>query len=208
MATLSELVKAIAAVQGFDENQVLWIARYLREDGLISKGGRGRGGAQMSVMDACNLLVGVNSPGSAKQSAELVRIICAMPLFSDYAVSNDSDEWDNIRSTDDFSKSFMRGSTFGSALQAVLIERLAGGPVHPSSRDKIKVTISGPDLSASIYLGEVESFLSGITGKSWASARFTNAETLVEAGGEPPDHEVSRAFTQRTLDEVGRVLTS
>ncbi|MCJ2039310.1 hypothetical protein MKK55_10215 [Methylobacterium sp. J-059] len=203
MATLSELVKVIAAAQGLDENQVLWIARYLREDGLITKGGRGRGGARMGVGDAANLLIGVNAPGGAKQSADLVRIFCDMPLWEDSAAPTDADEWDYIRSGDSLSEAFRRGSKFSSALRAVISDRVEGSKSGTASTEVVRITLSGPDLFARIYMGENDPVGGGDV---WTSSRFTSASELVEPDGEPPDQEVSKTFTHRTLNKISVLL--
>jgi hypothetical protein len=205
MATLSALVKAIAAVQGFDENQVLWIARYLREDGLISQGGRGRGGARMSALDAANLLIGVNSPGSAKQSAMLVPEIAKMPLINDFSIRASEDDWDAARSGDALSLAFRRRSEFRNVLVA-LIEAFGGGESSfLVSTQSVKVVFYGPLLSASVYIGEANPERDGDV---WASAQFSSSEELVEEDGETPDNEISRAFTQRTLRRVAEVLAT
>jgi hypothetical protein len=205
MATLSALVKAIAAVQGFDENQVLWIARYLREDGLISQGGRGRGGARMSALDAANLLIGVNSPGSAKQSTALVPEIAKMPLINDYSIRTSGDEWDALRTGDQLSLAFRRRSEFRNVL-VTLIEAFGGGESHSLvSTQSVKVIFHGPSLSASVYIGEHSPERDGDV---WANAQFTSSAELVEEDGEMPDNEISRAFTQRTLKRVAEVLAT
>ncbi len=66
MALLSELVGVIAEVEGLEESFVVGVARYLREAGLISQAGRGRGAAKMQVQDAARLLIAVNSTVLAK----------------------------------------------------------------------------------------------------------------------------------------------
>jgi hypothetical protein len=72
MATLSELVDAIADVEGIDPATVTLIARYIREAGLISTGGRGPSAAAMDLADAANLLIGVNATTTAAESARTV----------------------------------------------------------------------------------------------------------------------------------------
>jgi hypothetical protein len=72
MATLSELVNTIAAVEGIEPATVNLIARYVREAGLISTGGRGSSAAAMGLTDAANLLIGVNATTTATESARTV----------------------------------------------------------------------------------------------------------------------------------------
>lgn len=86
MALLSKLVSTIAAVEGIDEGQVTWVARHLREAGLITQAGRGRGAAHMTINDATNLLIGVNAAASAKEASEAVAdfrmLVCTPRNFS------------------------------------------------------------------------------------------------------------------------------
>ena len=73
MATLTELVETIAEVEDMDPATVGLMARYIREDGLITMRGRGPSAAKMSLTDAANLLIGVNATSSAANVARSVR---------------------------------------------------------------------------------------------------------------------------------------
>jgi hypothetical protein len=72
MATLTELVDTIAAVEGLDRSAVNLIARYVREAGLITTGGRGTSAATMGLTDAANLLIGVNATATAADAPKTV----------------------------------------------------------------------------------------------------------------------------------------
>jgi hypothetical protein len=72
MATLTELTETIAAVEGLERSTVSLVARYLREAGLIATGGRGTSAATMSLTDAANLLIGVNTVTTAVEAAKAV----------------------------------------------------------------------------------------------------------------------------------------
>jgi hypothetical protein len=72
MATLSDLVLAVARVEGVDPATVNLIARIVREAGLIATGGRGPSAAQMGLSDASNLLIGVNAAKRANDAARVV----------------------------------------------------------------------------------------------------------------------------------------
>jgi hypothetical protein len=72
MATLTELVDAIAAVEGLDRSTVSLIARYIREAGLITTGGRGTSAATMGLTDAANLLIAVNATATAADAPKTV----------------------------------------------------------------------------------------------------------------------------------------
>jgi len=73
MATLSQLVEAIAEVEGMDSATVALIARTVREAGLITTGGRGPSAGKMTVADAANLLIAVNTSASAREAPDRVR---------------------------------------------------------------------------------------------------------------------------------------
>jgi hypothetical protein len=81
MATLSELVDTIAAVEGIDPATVTLIARHVREAGLISTGGRGPSAAAMGLSDAANLLIGVNATTTAAESARTVSAYRELSAF-------------------------------------------------------------------------------------------------------------------------------
>jgi hypothetical protein len=72
MATLSQLVTAIATVEGIDAERVAAIARAVREHGLIRTSGRGTSAAQMSEPDAANLLIAANMADTARTAPAAV----------------------------------------------------------------------------------------------------------------------------------------
>ena len=73
MATLSQLVDVVAAVEGLDGDRVAAVARAIREAGLIATHGRGTSAAHMGVADAANLLIAVNAAETARSAPEIVR---------------------------------------------------------------------------------------------------------------------------------------
>jgi hypothetical protein len=82
VALLSDLVNAVAAVEGLDQVSVGIIARAAREAGLISQKGRGRGAAQMHTRDAANLLIAVNGSSLAKDVRDKVPLLRGLKLKS------------------------------------------------------------------------------------------------------------------------------
>jgi len=74
MATLSELVDAIAEAEAMDPATVALIARYAREAGFIQKKGRGPSAAHMGVADAANLLIAVNASGAAREAPDVIPV--------------------------------------------------------------------------------------------------------------------------------------
>lgn len=72
MASIAELVRVVANVEGFEENFVSVYARSAREAGLISHHGRGRNAARMTPTDAAHLLIAVNASPLAKEVPEVI----------------------------------------------------------------------------------------------------------------------------------------
>jgi hypothetical protein len=82
MATLTQLVDTVAAVEGLEPSAVSLIARYVREAGLITTGGRGGSAAKMNLADAANLLIGVNATATATDAAETVSTYRNLEAYS------------------------------------------------------------------------------------------------------------------------------
>ena len=72
MAKLSALIPAVASSLGIPEKTVAIYARHLRKARLLSTGGRGPGGAEMTPADCANLLIAILAADYAKNAAETV----------------------------------------------------------------------------------------------------------------------------------------
>ena len=73
MALISHIVKELAASTGTAEKSITVIARWLREDGLLSQKGHGRGAAQATPLDAARLLIALMIGGKSKNAPQAVR---------------------------------------------------------------------------------------------------------------------------------------
>jgi hypothetical protein len=73
MATLSDLVTALAGVTGLPEATVFAYGRFARQAGLISQKGRGRSAAAMSVTDAANLLIAVGATDVTREAGTAIK---------------------------------------------------------------------------------------------------------------------------------------
>jgi hypothetical protein len=73
MATLSDLVSALASVIGLPEATVFAYGRFAREAGYIAQGGRGRGGARMTVADAANLVVAIGGTRITREAGDAIK---------------------------------------------------------------------------------------------------------------------------------------
>lgn len=72
MATPGELTRALAVATGVPEATVSVYDRHLRDAGLRSRHGRGRGAAKVTARDAAHLLVAILGSGAVKEAAETV----------------------------------------------------------------------------------------------------------------------------------------
>jgi hypothetical protein len=70
---LAVLSPTLAQTLGMPKPTVNVLAMTLRKAGLISSGGRGRGGAEMTPTDVTNLLLAAMGGGHAKDAPEVVR---------------------------------------------------------------------------------------------------------------------------------------
>ena len=78
MATIGQLVRAIANVSGLEESAVKLIARYARESGFIGQQSTGAGAAKMTSSDAANLLIALNASDLAKDVEQSTRLYSSL----------------------------------------------------------------------------------------------------------------------------------
>jgi hypothetical protein len=72
MATLSNLVEALAGVTGLPEATVFAYGRFARQAGFIGQSGRGHSAAEMSVEDAANLLLAIGGTGVTREAGSAI----------------------------------------------------------------------------------------------------------------------------------------
>jgi hypothetical protein len=114
MASLSDLVIAIAEAEGLDQPTVALIARYVREAGFIRKKGRGPSAASMAAADAASLLIAINASTSAIGAREVV------PVYRDLVGFKYENEGGiTARYVKDWRRSQING-TFGEALELLI----------------------------------------------------------------------------------------
>jgi hypothetical protein len=73
MATLSDLVEAVAGITGLPRATVFAYGRFARQAGLIGQSGRGRSAAAMTLVDAANLLIAIGGTGVTREAGNAVR---------------------------------------------------------------------------------------------------------------------------------------
>lgn len=180
MALISDLVSAIAEVEGLPEESVNLIARYTREAGFLSQGARGRNAPRATVSDAANLLIAVNASGcvvkEAPQAVELYRdLVCHAPHGSRAATRHGVEygqiEPDELRFLDRHG-----AATFGEMLESI-IDRFVGGELHSFMMGQTVAYLHGPFYEkAAADLGDDPKALAERVIE--ASKSFLNLETV------------------------------
>lgn len=164
MARLSEMTAAFASTLRVPAPSVNLTARHLREAGMISQGGRGRGGAQMTPRDATNLLLGVMGPETIQQAPERVR-------FLRQATHAGSDSYQNVDSSDEvpafpfLDRCEVGAITLGQALENLIEEAMVG---DPEAQDGLPIT----NLRFSVARPDLYSFFELDTGDDVWCVRF------------------------------------
>lgn len=126
MALVSELNQVMADALTFPLPTVSIFSRRLREAGLISKKGRGRGAAHATALDGARLLIPLLANSSAAQAPECVRDFGG--LIQDYRMEvgravagpNGADQTEMSGFTIDKAYSLSRHHTFEEALAAII----------------------------------------------------------------------------------------
>lgn len=70
MATLSDLMTAVATATGIPETTVFAYGRFAREKGYIAQRGHGRAAASMTPADAANLLIAIGGTGVTRDAGK------------------------------------------------------------------------------------------------------------------------------------------
>lgn len=78
MATLSDLVEAVAGVTGVPRATIFAYGRFARQAGAIGQSGRGRNAAAMTVADAANLLIAIGGTGVTREAGATIETFRAL----------------------------------------------------------------------------------------------------------------------------------
>lgn len=81
MASLPDLVSALARIDRRDRSAIDYAAREIREAGLIQTTKRGRGSANMTTLDAAHLLLGLYGGNGRGTAAEAARTLGSLPIL-------------------------------------------------------------------------------------------------------------------------------
>lgn len=97
MAKLSDLIPTLARVLPVPEQTVAVIARSLRQERLLSTGGRGPGAANMTPEDCARLLLAIMTADQVKDSVRAVQTFWDLPMEAvhcrDTVAEEEQDQW-------------------------------------------------------------------------------------------------------------------
>lgn len=210
MALLSRLVKTVAEVEGVDEAYVAGVARYLREAGLLSQAGRGRGAAQMTPQDAVHLLIGLNASSMAKDAPEAVRSFKGLVVVENVVPLEDEDGHPYYEE-DDVIFALGTGKPFDGALEALVRGYIpiqdGRSRLEKDWEDSVEVHVlfRRPIASATITIDDTSA--PDDKPEVLAITRFESRRSSVLTGRGRDRHDTA-SITDRTLREVGRVLAT
>lgn len=117
---LIELLPVVSETLGLPLASVRVFAMHLRKHGLISSGGRGRGGAEMKASDLTNLLLATMLGGPAKDAHTAVQRLREASVDP-----NSSHRGEPARPIEDHPM-FMRRHALGDALDAIFLSYASG----------------------------------------------------------------------------------
>jgi hypothetical protein len=123
MAKLSDILGPVADILDVPRGSVNVWAMILRKHGLITTGGRGRGGAEMRPSDIANLLLAAMTGGGAKSINDDVSYIRSMRLV---AVKERTDKTEGPYVPVDF---FDKSLNFGEMIDLIISKLPKGDPI-------------------------------------------------------------------------------
>jgi hypothetical protein len=194
MATLSQLVTAIATVEGIDEERVAAIARAVREHGLIRTSGRGTSAAQMSEPDAANLLIATNTADTARAAAAAVLQYRALQARRDKRASEFGSELEELISA---AKQEVLADYVTKMIALVGTRRHPlGKRRYPNEAYEFRITVEKPIPSVFVEIGA--SYV-----RPDIILFSDRREPRIKAGG---DRKESTVITKRTILAVANVI--
>lgn len=214
MAKLSDLIPTLAQVLPMPEQTVAVIARSLRQERLLSTGGRGPGAADMTPEDCARLLLAIMATDQVKDAVRAVQTFWAFPVEAlhcrDTASEDELDEWLPLPEA-------MRGlvavGTFGEMLTGLIaaardgaLDAALGGVMLPFMKLEVERRFHTATLSLA---GSGDGLMPDRTVMvaSFAPPKG-QLRRLMEASGfhEGGDAMVSFAVSQRTIIALGALI--
>lgn len=154
MASPGELVKKISQVTGINEATVASTHRYLRDSGLVTKGGRGNSSAKMTPADASNLAIALLAATAINDSPEVVERYGQLQMRRHDFVCNLAEFW-NENEPKIFAVCVRRLiEAFSSGQVAEVVSNISGTQISASDLD-----FSNIDVSVGIARPNTEAFV-------------------------------------------------
>lgn len=206
MASIGQLVRAVAQVSGLEEASVKLIARYLREAGLITQQSTGGGAARMTPGDGAALLIAVNASLLAKDAAESVRRYSN--LFGYFRFSPETKEDDLLGLNAELDEL----ESFGEVLTRIIelsmptpagLAVLSYGP--RSALVQITIKFELPNPSVSLFVREAGA-TKDVAGPNISTIFFQEERESREIDGDECDRKVEVTITNATIYSVAQTL--
>ena len=214
MAKLSDLIPTLAQVLPMPEQTVAVIARSLRQERLLSTGGRGPGAADMTPEDCARLLLAIMATDQVKDAVRTVQTFWAFPVEDSHCSATASeDEQDEWLPLPEAMHSLVGAKTFGEMLAGLIaaardgaLDAALGGIALPF----MKIEVERRFHTASVSLAGSSDGL--MPDRTVLIASFAppkgQLRKLMEASGfhEGGDAMVSFAVSQRTIIALGALI--
>ena len=163
MAKLSDLIPALAQVLPMPEQTVAVIARALRQERLLSTGGRGPGAAEMTPDDCANLLLAIMAADQVKDAVNAVHRFRNLTMEAiNYRDTADDDEKDDWLPTPPVMRRLLVVRDFGEMLAGLIeaardgfLEKALGGVALPFLKIEIERRFRTASVSVSGSSDEV-----------------------------------------------------
>lgn len=201
MPRLSQIIDPFASVLGVPARTMNVIAAVLRKNGMITKAGRGPGGAQMQNTDCTNLLLAAMSNGESTGAHENVATLRAM----------EPERYHNSGTPD---VNFLR-ENLGATLDALFSDLIEKGDTHNSKTgapiEEIDFALHG--ISGAITMADFlindgsDDNLSGDKTK-YKSAGFTHIRTHASGNTSSTGIRHFSSVDLETLDALAEIIKS
>jgi predicted transcriptional regulator len=189
MATSGDLILKVAELFGLPENAVAYPYRVLRDNGLVSKGGRGRSAAKVNPQDTSMLLTAVASTFvSTRDMLSTARELAQLPItragYSFYAPH--FEQWDDNSHGDTSNWQFKHlhlpslqalseGHSLGEAVAAII------GAAVTQELDKAHEGSRAWDAAKNIRKGIIIEYF-GPKLRASIDVSFINSDPLINSG--------------------------
>lgn len=200
MAKLSDLIPILAKVLPMPERTVAIYARLLRQARLLSTGGRGPGGANMTPEDCARLLIAVMAADQVKDAVEAVEKFWALPVVEpphtrETVSKRDRAEWLPLPKGLSLLKDV---TSFGPATAALIA----------AARDGILHTGLGEAIQAVMNVTVERRFATASVSVAASSDGILSDKMLIITRFEPPKTPIQKAIEQQLFSVGGDAMVS